>query len=304
MKDKIKLKNKQFWVPGIALMLSMILLIVFGQTFDMAFSRFPAVGVIVVELICFGGPALVVYYLRDDKFPIRMRRDKHQGMYGLQYIGFTVLFALTVSFLSFLANLAIYLLTGSMEITLTSVVSGAVIGSRFSFISFIAIAVVPPIVEELFLRGAIFSAMENVASTWICILFSGLCFALLHANLYNFIGPFIAGCAYAFLSYSYDSIVPAVIAHFINNLYYYIINHLVTVYSSFGIWHYFTFINLILFLLSLYCTLRLLETQLKCRRLLPFAKRNGKTREAVFDIIGNPGFFIFVFASILTVILS
>ncbi len=283
--------------------MSFLLLLGCSVSFDYIFSRAPAIGVIIDELIVFGVPAFFVYHVRDDSFSINLRLERRKGYY-IQYFGFTVKFALTVSFLSFLANLFIYVITGSSEMTLTSVVYGNILGSRYNLLSFIAIVVVPPIVEEFYLRGVLFSAMENVAGTKTCILMSGLCFAFLHANPNNLIGPFLAGCAYAFLSYSFDSLGPAIIAHVINNLYYYIINRLVTMYSSFGIWHYFTYINGILFLLMLYLMLRSLTVQIQHDKLRPFRPNFLSLRDTMWELVANPGFFMFCVAFLFTIIFS
>ncbi len=297
------MRSKQTWVPGAALLLSMLLLIGARAYFDLFFSTNPSVGIIVAEIVSFGIPAVLVYRLRDDRFRINLRSQKRKSYY-LQYMGFTFHFGMVIAFVSFLLNFLIYLISGSTEMTLTNVTTGSMAGSKLGILSFIAIVIVPPIVEEIFLRGAIFSAMENVASTAVCIVFSGLCFAMLHVDLYNFVGPFLAGCAYAFLAYSYDSIWPAIIAHGLNNLYYYIINHLITVYSSFGIWRYFTAINLILFLLALYFMLKVLEIQLHQKKLLPFAGKNVRLKDMLSDIVGNAAFFAFIAAFIIFILIT
>lgn len=102
----------------------------------------------------------------------------------------------------------------------------------------------------------------------------------------------------------FDSIWPAILAHIINNCYYYIINYLIHLYSSFGIWKYFTFINVILFLLTLYLTLRSLETQIQ-RGNLRKMKPNPSTKwDAVRDCVVNPGFFIFISSFIIRIVLK
>lgn len=300
---RIPLRRKQFWVPGAALLLTFLLLLGCSYSFDYLFAGNPALGVMIDELISFGIPALLVYQLRDDSFPLHLRMERRKGYY-IQYFGFTVKFALTVSLLSFFANLLVFAITGSSEIALPSIVYGNLLGGQYTMLSFVTIVIVPPIVEEIYLRGILFSAMENVAGTKLCIVMSGLCFALLHANPNNLIGPFLAGCAYAFLSYSFDSLGPAIIAHIVNNLYYYIVNHLVTVYSSFGIWKYFAFINLIFFLLALYLMLRSLTVQIQHDKLRPFRPSIVGFRTALRKLVVNPGFFIFCAAFLLTVLFA
>ena len=153
-------------------------------------------------------------------------------------------------------------------------------------------------------KKAIFCVILCACALIVLILLCGVSFAMLHGSLFNFIGPLIAGCAYAFLVYSFDSIWPAILAHIINNCYYYIIKYLVQLYSSFGIWKYFTHINLILFLLTLYLTLRSLETQVQLHTLRPFTPNGRPVRETLRDCLINPGSFIFISGFLISIALK
>ena len=296
------MKDKSTMLPGLMLFACYIILTVCSMGFDFAFSSFPALGVIVVELLAFVPPAYCMYKAQDDTFKLNFRLKRRQN--AVVYFGFTVKFALAVSFLSFLANLVVYVICGSTDMDLSSMVTTSGVGNQYGFLSFLGIVILSPIAEEIFVRGALFSAFEREAGTAVSILLCGICFAILHGSLLNFIGPLIAGCAYAFLVYPFDSIWPAVLAHVINNCYYYVINYLIHLYSSFGIWKYFTHINLILFLLTLYLTLRSLETQVQLHTLRPFTPCDRPVREVLRDCLINPGFFIFISSFVVSIALK
>ncbi|MDO4174537.1 MAG: CPBP family intramembrane metalloprotease [Eubacteriales bacterium] len=298
------MKDKSTFLPGLTLFYCFIILTVCSIGFDFVFSRFPSIGIMVVELLAFVPPAYCMYHAQDDSFQINFRcKRRASERFAIQF-GFTVKFALAVSFLSFLANMIIYVICGATDIDISSMITTSGIGNRYGWLSFLGIAIVSPIAEEIFVRGALFSAFEREAGTALSIVLSAVCFAMLHGSLFNFAGPLIAGCAYAFLVYMFDSIWPAILAHVINNCYYYVINYLVNLYSSFGIWKYFTYINVILFLLFLYLTLRSLESLIQQHQLRPLRPNHGSGLLAVRDCVVNPGFFIFISSFVVSIALK
>ena len=296
------MKDKSTMLPGLMLFACFIILTVCSLGFDFAFSSVPALGVIVVELLAFVPPAYCMYKAQDETFTLNFRWKRRQN--AVVYFGFTVKFALAVSFLSFLANLVVYVICGATDMDLSSMITTSGVGNQYGFLSFLGIVILSPIAEEIFVRGALFSAFEREAGTAVSILLCGVCFAMLHGSLLNFIGPLIACCAYAFLVYSFDSIWPAVLAHVINNCYYYVINYLIHLYSSFGIWKYFTHINVILFLLTLYLTLRSLETQVQLHTLRPFTPSGRPVSEVLWDCLINPEYFIFISSFVVSIALK
>lgn len=298
------LKDKNTLFPGLMLFACFIILTVCSMGFDFVFSRFPSLGVIIVELLAFVPPAYCMYKIQDDSFRLNFRLERGRNKNLPMKLGFIIKFALAVSFLSFLANLVVYVICGANDIDLSSMITTSGIGNRYGLLSFLGIVVLSPIVEEFFVRGALFSAFEREAGTMVSIVLSAACFAMLHGSLHNFVGPLIAGCAYAFLVYCFDSIWPAVLAHIINNLYYYVINYLTNLYSSFGIWKYFTYINVILFLLTLYLTLRSLESQIQLHTLRPLTPNKGSVTTVLRDCLVNPGFFIFISTFIVSIALK
>lgn len=293
-------------IPGLALFISFAILAFFSLIFDFIFSGSQRVGVVLSEIIAFGVPTAMLLFLpryipEQPKLNLRLNLGKSKFNGGLW---FTIKFALMLSFLSFLVNLLIYAVSGSNTFEMSGMMGNMLTRSGSNFAVFLAVSAIPALTEELFVRGALFSRFEREADTAVCILCSGLCFAMLHGSLINFAGPFIAGCGYAYLTYSYRSIWPAVLAHAINNLYYLIVNYLLNLYSSFGIWNYFTHISIILFLLSLYFTLRSYEYQIERRALHPFLKSNIPVAQQLRTVLINPGMLLFAAAFLIHIIVG
>jgi hypothetical protein len=85
-------------------------------------------------------------------------------------------------------------------------------------ISFIVLAIMPGMSEELFFRGVIMRfAAKRTYNIWFPIVVSSLLFALLHTNVYGLLSIFIAGMMLGSFYYFTGSIIPGVIAHFVFN---------------------------------------------------------------------------------------
>lgn len=84
--------------------------------------------------------------------------------------------------------------------------------------TFVTIAILPAISEELFFRGVIFKLSakryKNIVAP---VLISALCFTLLHGNIYGMPAIFIDGIILAVIYYLTGSLWCSILAHFINN---------------------------------------------------------------------------------------
>ncbi len=78
------------------------------------------------------------------------------------------------------------------------------------------LAVFPAILEEAFFRGLMLNCLNNVKPI-ISSLFIALCFSLYHCSLAQLLYQFVYGFALSVLVITAKSIIPSVIAHFINN---------------------------------------------------------------------------------------
>ncbi len=81
----------------------------------------------------------------------------------------------------------------------------------------INIALVPAICEEIMFRGYVQSAFEKSWGVWPAILVSGLLFGLFHLQLTNLLPLATLGILLALVTWLSGSLIPAIIAHFINN---------------------------------------------------------------------------------------
>lgn len=80
----------------------------------------------------------------------------------------------------------------------------------------LTLAIIPAVFEELFFRGLLLNSLEG-HGTITKVVAVGVCFALYHCNLGQFIYQFIYGVAFCLLALYAKSVVPCIIAHFINN---------------------------------------------------------------------------------------
>ncbi|OPJ56423.1 type II CAAX endopeptidase family protein [Alkalithermobacter paradoxus] len=80
----------------------------------------------------------------------------------------------------------------------------------------ILIGVTPGICEEVLFRG-FFLRMNEEKGFRYSIIYSSFLFALFHFNAFNFMGPFVLGIIFAYITIKTNSIYPAIIGHIINN---------------------------------------------------------------------------------------
>lgn len=78
-------------------------------------------------------------------------------------------------------------------------------------------AFIPAVLEELFFRGAVFSALRPMGR-WAAVLGSGLLFALMHANLAQLPYALMSGILLALLLEATGSLLFPIVFHIANNL--------------------------------------------------------------------------------------
>ncbi len=78
------------------------------------------------------------------------------------------------------------------------------------------LAVLPAVFEEIFFRGLLLKSLSGVKTVTATIAIA-LCFALYHCSASQFIYQFIYGAGLTLLTIFSGSVIPAIIAHFINN---------------------------------------------------------------------------------------
>lgn len=251
------------------------------------------------EAAAFLLPALLLFLTQPEKETLLQRlRPKKLPKGGLRL---TVSLGVTVAVLSLFLNVVVYQLVGMTGADLSTTALDAP-QTGLGFVGrLLIIVLLSALVEELFLRGTLFAAHEKIAGTAVCLLMNGVFFAMLHGSLLNFAGPLVAGAAYAYLTYVFGSVWPAVLAHIVNNLYYMIVIWFTETYAAFGIWNYFAAINGLLLLLFLYLTLRVIECLL-VRGAIPKLEKSAGLYDVLL-LIRNPGILAFAVAFLIKAVL-
>ncbi|MBQ7344114.1 MAG: CPBP family intramembrane metalloprotease [Clostridia bacterium] len=77
-------------------------------------------------------------------------------------------------------------------------------------------ALIPAILEEALFRYIPMKLLLPYSKRW-CVIYSALCFALIHCSLYQMPYAFVAGIIFMMVDVAFDSVWPSVILHFVNN---------------------------------------------------------------------------------------
>ena len=84
--------------------------------------------------------------------------------------------------------------------------------------SFVNVAIIAPVVEELIFRGIILQGLRRNYSAFVSVFMSALLFALFHLNPWQFPATFILGLLLGWIMIKNNNILLAIIGHSINNL--------------------------------------------------------------------------------------
>lgn len=90
-------------------------------------------------------------------------------------------------------------------------------GDHVIWLTLFHVALVPAVCEEVLFRGYVLRAFQKSWGVWTAIIVSGLLFGMYHLQLTNLLPLAAIGVLLAFLTWISGSIVPAMVAHFVNN---------------------------------------------------------------------------------------
>ena len=87
------------------------------------------------------------------------------------------------------------------------------------FYVLIFVAIIPAICEEVLFRGYFLQNLKikNYSNLFI-VLISSIIFSAIHLNLIAFVNLFVMGCFLGYITIAVNSLVPAIIFHFLNNM--------------------------------------------------------------------------------------
>lgn len=84
-------------------------------------------------------------------------------------------------------------------------------------IQFAYVCLIGPVIEEVIYRGLIIKLLSPYGKG-MAVFFSALIFGLMHGNISQAITAFSGGLIYAMVAVKYDSIIPTIVIHIINNV--------------------------------------------------------------------------------------
>lgn len=231
-------------------------------------------------------PTLVLRLLPDREGKRAVFRFK---AHRRQTIGMVLWMSLMAAVLGSLLNGGVSVLLGSGREAVTDIVSEY--GVEGFWPSVLVIVVLPALVEELFFRGVMFSALER-CGTWPALLLTSVAFAMIHGDLHNFAGPLMSGLIYGYLVYVLDSVWPALFAHLVNNGLVLFLAHAARNYSALGIWSFVLLITVFCFCMFLAFAMRALDHQIEKGRIKRLQYRSaGETLNGIFV---SPGMWLLV----------
>lgn len=118
----------------------------------------------------------------------------------------------------------------------------------------ISTAIIPTITEELIFRGILLGTLRKYGNNF-AIITSSIIFAAIHGNISQIPFTFILGLVLAFSVCKTDSIFPAIIIHFMNNLYAVILD----IIRTKNVFPDNIFSSLYYIVIALFCTLGILS---------------------------------------------
>ena len=223
-----------------------------------------------VQVVLFLVPAYILMRVQQAK----AREFFRLRTYRMRWLPATLFGAMTATFGSVLLNLLVINLPlpAAMQPTVTDVFNQV---TADPFAPFLAVVVAPAILEELFVHGALLSTLQH-KSLFRGLLLTSLIFALLHSSLTNFLGPLFAAFVYGLLTVTFQSVYPAMIAHFLNNMLAGSILLFGQKFVEIGLDRYFVIVGAAIFLLSVFLFLLCIEPFYK--KLKPTELRRDTTR--------------------------
>ena len=84
-------------------------------------------------------------------------------------------------------------------------------------LALLVMAVIPAAFEEVLFRGALLQNIREEAGEFNSIFLCGMCFAHFHASPVQTIYQFVCGCIFTLVALRANSLLPAVLMHFLNN---------------------------------------------------------------------------------------
>lgn len=182
-------------------------------------------------------PKLLAFGVLYQKYRPLKRLDtqyENKSYYPLIFIPAMFAFAMWGSNITTCINYILQLLFGAGEI---QNVMEAIAPSSFSagVVTLIFTAFVAPIFEEIIYRHLLLRSLKPIGDTP-AIIISALVFGLAHGNFDQFAYAFLSGIIFGLMAVRYDTIIPGMVLHLINNFFVTVITYQKQLIGIGGLW--------------------------------------------------------------------
>ena len=182
-------------------------------------------------------PKMLAFGVLYQKYRPLKRLDtqyENKSYYPLIFIPAMFAFAMWGSNITTCINYILQLLFGAGEI---QNVMEAIAPSSFSsgVVTLIFTAFVAPIFEEIIYRLLLLRSLKPIGDTP-AIIISALVFGLAHRNFDQFAYAFLSGIIFGLMAVRYDSIIPGMVLHLINNFFVTVITYQKQLTGIGGLW--------------------------------------------------------------------
>ena len=182
-------------------------------------------------------PKLIAFGVLYKKYRPLKRLDtqyENKSYYPLIFIPAMFAFAMWGSNITTCINYILQLLFGAGEI---HNVMEAIAPSSFSagVVTLIFTAFVAPIFEEIIYRHLLLRSLKPIGDTP-AIIISALVFGLAHGNFDQFAYAFLSGIIFGLMAVRYDTIIPGMVLHLINNFFVTVITYQKQLTGIGGLW--------------------------------------------------------------------
>lgn len=149
---------------------------------------------------------------------LRLKITSNTLQTSLLAVLLTIVIFPTVTFLGWLNSfLPVPDMLAEMQQTMADMISSFLKKDNILFLALFYIGVVPAVCEEIMFRGYVMRSLEKSWGVMVAIFVSGLIFGLYHLQITNILPLSALGILFAYVTYISDSLIPAMVAHLVNN---------------------------------------------------------------------------------------
>jgi len=206
-----RLSTQDKWQPWKGVILQLCLIFILFLPMGLVQYFLGMWGVVITELVLLAMAIIIVLAKKTplkEVFPIKKPTVRDIIGTIILWIGTFPLSLITVGIMTALMPEAASTTTDSLNELLTS---------EEMIMTFVTVAILPPICEEAIVRGTTLSFFRSLKHDWVIVLIIGVFFGILHLDPVRFGTTAILGASLAYLMVKRNNIVLPVLLHFINN---------------------------------------------------------------------------------------